>query len=522
MRLLNWFRNKSDRPLSPQEFLAQIQQQSPPRHPPNAPGDLGKNSYERLASRFPSDVQNLFVNGKIAIGEVGILTPNAFAKYLPPAGYAIQFYTGMSSFLYRVSRALHTRVRIWQGTTGEPPKEPTMEVEQTMETLASIFRNFIRDGKIAGPQDYPIHKEQIERASNLATQAEDFIVAHEVGHIVIWLRAGGEPRSLSPDEEFEADKHALEFILGAKASFPSTNWRSKREIYAGAEFALRVFSSLDHRGYKFESTHPLPGVRLQKLREMALNICGGRREFVDLTTIAFSYDQLLESMERKIAREAASAHFVIGTTPERLLSTLSVITEEVVRGRLTLDRVIGDLTNIFSITPKETVHEAIKQASLMYFVDKLQNSNVEDAQMRVLERETFKKIAARMAEPFNNILQDVIATVPNAPPEPPPETEHTVEEVLSVIQLFVTELLANSDINDIIKVRQVEGHPELKQMVLAPKYSEKIEIIGTVRSYLSLVRPEILQAARGQAAEVYEFGTVEFSILLALLNTVQP
>jgi len=75
-----------------------------------------------------------------------------------------------------------------------------------------------------------------------------------------------------------------------------------------------VFSSLDHLNYKFESTHPLPGTRLQKLRETAIKICGGRREFLDLTTIAFSYDQLLESMESKIATEAESARFVIGTT----------------------------------------------------------------------------------------------------------------------------------------------------------------------------------------------------------------
>jgi len=39
---------------------------------------------------------------------------------------------------------------------------------------------------------------------------------------------------------------------------------------------------------------------------------------------------------------------------------------------------------------------------------------------------------------------------------------------------------------------------------------------------MSRVKPDIRKSARAHAADVYERGTVEFSILLALLNTVQP
>ena len=182
----------------------------------------------------------------------------------------------------------------------------------------------MRDGKIAGPSDFAISQGQIEIASLLATHAENFVVAHEVGHIVVWLRQSGKPGDLSPEEEFQADKHALVFILGAAGTAAAMNGISRRMTYARAEFALRAHASLEHLGYKFISTHPLPGVRLQKLREMCKSICGGHRGFMQVSTIAFSYDRLLEDMERKIAGETAAAHFVIGVTPERLLSSLSV------------------------------------------------------------------------------------------------------------------------------------------------------------------------------------------------------
>jgi len=88
----------------------------------------------------------------------------------------------------------------------------------------------------------------------------------------------------------------------------------------------------------------------------------------------------------------------------------------VIRGRLPLDYVIKDLTGIFSVVPKETVQEAIRQAALMYFVEERQNATVEDEKIRSQERETFKKIAARMPEQFSDILKKVIETAPNPPP----------------------------------------------------------------------------------------------------------
>ena len=343
---------------------------------------------------------------------MGILTPDAFAEYVSPAGYAIQIYTGLSRFLYRVSRAAHTRMRFI--TPGGPPEETTVTVEETVEIMSSIFFNFMVLNKIAGPSDYSISQEQINHASTLTTHAEDFVVAHEIGHILLWIARGGEPGDLSPEEEFEADTHALIIALGGRADPAAMKDISQRMAYAGAEFAVRVYASLQHLGYQFRSTHPLPGLRLRKLRESATNACGGRRAFMKISTIAFSHDQLLEAMERKIAGDTAAASFIVGLTPERLLSSLSVLVEEWCKGHVQLDFAVNKIIELFSLVPDEIMRETAQQAALMYFAELPQPFNDETKQLMIREGQAYMQIASRMPEALRQVMNSEIQSAMNA------------------------------------------------------------------------------------------------------------
>lgn len=105
----------------------------------------------------------------------------------------------------------------------------------------------------------------------------------------------------------------------------------------------------------------------------------------------------------------------------------------------------------------------------------------------------------------------------------PPGFEFTLDDVLSSMRTLVDELLSG-DRNDVIVARPVAGKPGMMQLVLDPKEPRKIAMISSAHDYMARVSPDIrkLTRARALAGDVYEPGTAEFSILLALLNTVQP
>jgi Peptidase U49 len=103
-----------------------------------------------------------------------------------------------------------------------------------------------------------------------------------------------------------------------------------------------------------------------------------------------------------------------------------------------------------------------------------------------------------------------------------PVFDLTLEDVLASMGTLVAELLRDSDINDVITVRQVAGEPGRMQCVLAPKEPQKIAMVTSARDYMARVDPDRRNAARAHAGDVFEPGTAAFSVLLALLNTAQP
>ncbi len=411
MRFLNWLRGKPADALTPQQYLAAVQKRFPPIPTPGCQRDLGQRRYSLLERRLPADVRELFKTGAVAIGEIGILTPNAFTDFVPPAAYAIQFYTGLSRFLYRVSRALHTRVRVFSGPGGRDVQEPTTTVEETVAIMETVFRNFMEKGKIAGPSNYAISRDQIEIASALATYAETFVVAHEIGHVVFWRKQGGVPEVLSHQQELDADRLALVFILGVAGEPNAMDGLSARMGYAGVEFALRVFAGLEHLGYKFKGSHPPPGTRLEEIRRMAVGLTGGHRGFMKISTIAFSHDQLLEEVERRLAGQQGAARFVVGVTSERVLSSLSVLIEEYVKKMVSEDFVVDEAIKFFAGVPEAIVRKTAKDAALMYLAEPLVNASKGEIEFARLEGETFKNLIRRLPQHWRQIFDEAVSAL---------------------------------------------------------------------------------------------------------------
>ncbi len=416
MRFLRWLRRNKRSSVTPRQFVEDRQSEHPlPSRRPEP--DRGKTIYAALAPRLPQAVSGLFYSGVAAIGEVGIDTPEALTYFVPfpglapPAGYAILVHTGLRSFLYEVSAALHSRMNVF-GAGGKKEQSPTATVEETVSLVAGVFRGFMRDGKAPSLQTkLPAQLKNL--ADALATHAECFIVAHEIGHIASWLGTGVSSE-LSPADELRADNFALGLVLGGLAQSPNaTQNMSQRMVYAGAEFALRVFAGLAHVGYEFGESHPPPAERLQEIRRAAREALGGTRGFMMVSTIAFSQDQMLESIERTLA-PPDKVGFVVGLTPERLLSTLSVLIEECVKGMLAEDSVINEISKIFKNVPSAILKQTAEEAVEIYVDNPKKGVNVDPSQasawtQRVAsEAELFKKIARRLPPSLSQFFLDAL------------------------------------------------------------------------------------------------------------------
>lgn len=389
--------------MNPHDFLRIRQNKFPLDHPL----DRAKQLYGLLQARLPTDVTQLFDTGQVACAEIGIPTPNAVTYSLPGNCSAIAMWTGIERFLYRVARALSTRVRVYSDP-GAPPVEPSLSPEQTMSLLAEIFENFRRFGISKGPSGYAISDSQKEVASMLCGNAETFVLGHEIGHTVINHKRGNSenvnletPGSsenkvlLSQAEEVAADQLALQFVLGATGSPSGTNNLLMRMAYAGAEFTVRVFKCLEYIGFPFEVSHPLPSTRLEILREHTRKMCHDAAQFRELSTVAFAFDELLESLELALKPKPPGVKTdLASTTPERSVSRMSVILEEGVKGALSQEKVKSSVTEIFVGLESQRIQDIV-QACVAAFGHP---TGTDESEMEVKKRDLLKRVIGTLPQ----------------------------------------------------------------------------------------------------------------------------
>ncbi len=339
--------------MRPSEYLVSLQRQHPPQNPSR---DRAKFILDFLMPRLPAELKRQFQNQTIACAEIGKPTPNAVMKSLPPHGYAIEVWTGLERFLYRVAKAVATQIRVFD--PGTAPVEPTLEFHETVAILRAVFQNMIQYGVSGGPSGYPIKKAQVEIAAGLTDHAEAFVFAHEIGHVTIKqnrasaLQSG--IRAMSPEEESTADFLALTYVLGIEGTPP----QSPRMAYAGAEFAVRVFRCLGALGFRFEESHPLPSARLEAMRLSAQALFP--QDHREVTTIAFAFDELLEAVERAVTQVAGPP---IWETPQRIVSQLSVILEQFAKGDIGVEFVRSELATIFANLSNEVIKDVATLAA---------------------------------------------------------------------------------------------------------------------------------------------------------------
>lgn len=321
--------------------------------PAGAP-DRALAARDGLWQRLPEDTQALFNDGSVATGEVGIHFPDAYVERASGGRRAIVVHSGVHEFFGEVSRALYTQANIWKSPT-EKLEAESLPLDKTVENIALIFSNLMEAYRVGGAIKYPLGTEQSELADMMALHAEMFVFAHEVGHVLIG-RSMHRSSELEPaGEEYEADRIALEIVLGNLRPDPALV-RVRRMVFAGAIFAVRVYAGLERIGYRFQGTHPPPGKRVRALREHAIRLLGGRPRYLRLATTCFSIDRLMEAVEQKLAG------FDPDEKKDQILANIMAVVIECAAGHQNEENmariVADDLADALARTQREVAEEA--------------------------------------------------------------------------------------------------------------------------------------------------------------------
>jgi len=282
-------------PRTPRQFIAQLQKSRPPRSslfikepssrmvamagkmgvPPKkllkqfSKRDWAKHLVRHLRPRFPPELTELLDNGFIAVGDCTDTTPDTQVKDFGTEGYAIVFNIGLVQFLYRIARVLSTRFMPL-----DAKESPAQGIEDTARFISEIFWWYQQTGHAFGP-DYEITEHQIHAASQLCTEAEAFLLAHEIGHIISDLSESANPMvaqiqhncSEKHYEEYSADAYGL--FIAMEFSKEWTTLDVKDYIrYAGIEFSLQIFRVLEQVGFDISTSHPPAENRLNFIRSL--------------------------------------------------------------------------------------------------------------------------------------------------------------------------------------------------------------------------------------------------------------
>ena len=95
----------------------------------------------------------------------------------------------------------------------------------------------------------------------------------------------------------------------------------------------------------------------------------------------------------------------------------------------------------------------------------------------------------------------------------------TLDDVLASMRMLVVALIGAGDINDAFKIKDVPGEPGRKQVVFAPTAPAQLAIVEEARRFSAGLDPALRDLAYKHAGDVFEPGSVQFSLFLSLLGT---
>jgi hypothetical protein len=101
-----------------------------------------------------------------------------------------------------------------------------------------------------------------------------------------------------------------------------------------------------------------------------------------------------------------------------------------------------------------------------------------------------------------------------------PKFEPKLDDVLAGLRTLTVEMLAAG--TDAVQIQDVPGKPGKKQAVFAPVNDRQRAIAKAAKTDFRDIPPDLRAAVERQAADVFEPGSVEYSLFLGLLNLSKP
>jgi hypothetical protein len=296
------------------------------KHPPPQP-DRAQQLYAVLAPYLPERLRDLVDSGTVTIGAIGTTMPDIETIAVKGDGHVITFTTGLMQFVYAVSRALAAGINVIER---DATQRATLDVEGVAPRIARIYRVWMRYHQwpwrllpFGRPRldrfDFPISREAHQLAEDLATRAEAFMLAHELGHVLIDRKmtdVAGE------NEESRADEVGFRLFLASEHS---------RMGMAAATWAIRILAGLRRAGFRFSDAYPPPEQRMDRLFGVLRSMNRSDRNVDEMSTIAIANASYLGAAEAQVFGARADA----APDERQIRITLVAILEELASGRIT-------------------------------------------------------------------------------------------------------------------------------------------------------------------------------------------
>lgn len=282
----------------------------------------------------PPDLQN-YADGHIASAEIGELSP-AVRSRVCRGGYAIEMYSGYMRLVYSAARALcATDSIVYPGQQVPSLLRP----DRVVAIVAELFNQY-KANDTATAQAFPVTEAQANQAHIIATEAERFILLHELAHIDFWRNGQDD---LSADESIVDARAAGWLIDNMLSETPST---PPQMMYGGAEFALRVWMAMERYGIAFEGTHPSGHDRIEALRAQ-LKERAAPAGFFAIAGRALAFDLLWQRVDQLLQEQEP----VYEQTADLVLSQMRTLVIEIVNHLKKWDAEKGTYVIPLKLTP---------------------------------------------------------------------------------------------------------------------------------------------------------------------------
>ncbi|MGB2711367.1 MAG: hypothetical protein WBC33_07605 [Conexibacter sp.] len=322
-------------------------------------GERARSLFKAVVSHLPEEHQRFLLDEqRVLPAEITTTDINAHTLRAGNGGWLILINTGLITFAYKTARALATRVRFYDPDgdgapeADEPPPE---DLDVTAQLIATPIDWYLEAGIPLGP-DFPITNQQMALANDLATAAEQFVVAHELAHQLLGHVADGtrsmlvagatvDALNVSHQQELDADALGLKLVL---ESITSGDQFEYAVAYAGVELFFLVVSLLEEYAAAPESaTHPPAARRLESIRAALASGVEDERQRDSVAELAKLIEQLWNDVRERVLdperhARASEAQADCDAFVRRLVRTSGPLDERVASAVQELGRVVFD------------------------------------------------------------------------------------------------------------------------------------------------------------------------------------